>query len=42
MAWFQAEVLRGPGAFSIVARGYDDYARAMEAEAPAGAGAAGR
>jgi hypothetical protein len=30
VAWFQAEVLRGPGAFSVYADGYDDYARAME------------
>ena len=30
VAWFEAEVLRGPGAFAIVADGYADYARAME------------
>jgi hypothetical protein len=30
VAWFQAEVLRGPGAFSVFAEGYEDYARAME------------
>ncbi len=29
VAWFQAEVLRGPGAFSLVADGYADYERAM-------------
>ncbi len=29
VAWFQAEVLRGPGAFSVYADGYEDYARAM-------------
>lgn len=29
VAWFQAEVLRGPGAFSLVADGYGDYERAM-------------
>ncbi len=32
VAWFQAEVLRGPGAFSVYADGYEDYARAMEAK----------
>lgn len=32
VAWFQAEVLRGPGAFSVYARGYEDYERAMEAK----------
>jgi hypothetical protein len=30
VAWFETEVLRGPGAFVIVANGYSDYARAME------------
>lgn len=30
VAWFEAEVLRGPGAFAIIADGYGDYARAME------------
>jgi hypothetical protein len=29
IAWFEAEVLRGPGAFSITAGGYGDYERAM-------------
>ncbi|WP_342777514.1 DUF1194 domain-containing protein [Rubellimicrobium roseum] len=28
--WFEAEVMRGPGAFVEVAEGYGDYARAME------------
>jgi hypothetical protein len=47
VAWFQAEVLRGPGAFSIYADGYEDYARAMEAKllrelAPPMVGAAGQ
>lgn len=28
-AYFRAEVIRGPGAFTLRARGYDDYARAM-------------
>lgn len=32
VAWFQAEVLRGPGAFSVYTDGYDDYAAAMEAK----------
>ncbi|EYD78325.1 identified by similarity to GB.1 [Rubellimicrobium mesophilum DSM 19309] len=32
VAWFQAEVLHGPGAFSVYTRGYDDYANAMEAK----------
>lgn len=32
VAWFQTEVLRGPGAFSVVAEGYGDYARAMAAK----------
>lgn len=31
-AWFEAEVLHGPGAFSILARDYHDFARAMEAK----------
>lgn len=30
VAWFEAEVLRGPGAFAVIADGYEDYARAME------------
>ena len=30
VAWFQAEVLRGPGAFSIYAASYEDFERAME------------
>lgn len=30
VAWFQAEVLRGFGAFSVYATGYEDYGRAME------------
>ena len=30
LGWYEAEVVRGPGAFAIVANGYDDYARAME------------
>lgn len=30
LAWFEAEVLRGPGAFAIIANDYNDYARAME------------
>ena len=29
VAWFEAEVLHGPGAFWIVANGYEDYERAM-------------
>jgi hypothetical protein len=46
VAWFQAEVLRGPGAFSVVADGYADYERAMrlklvrEMELPAVSGGA--
>jgi hypothetical protein len=32
VAWFQAEVLHGPGAFWILADGYDDYERAMAAK----------
>lgn len=28
--WFEAEVLRGPGAFAIIADDYGDYGRAME------------
>lgn len=28
--YFENEVIRGPGAFSIVAKGYTDYARAMK------------
>jgi hypothetical protein len=30
IAWFEAEVLRGPGAFAIFADDYRDYRRAME------------
>lgn len=30
VAWFEAEVLHGPGAFVIVADSYGDYARAMQ------------
>ncbi len=30
VTWFEAEVLRGPGAFAVIAKGYEDYARAME------------
>lgn len=46
VAWFQTEVLRGPGAFSLVADGYADYERAMrlklvrEMELPAVSGVA--
>ncbi|MBP1805311.1 hypothetical protein J2Z33_001151 [Rubellimicrobium aerolatum] len=29
-AWFEAEVLHGPGAFAILARDHCDFARAME------------
>lgn len=29
VAWFEAEILRGPGAFWIMADGYEDYERAM-------------
>ena len=29
LRYFESEVIRGPGAFSIVANGYADYARAM-------------
>jgi hypothetical protein len=32
VAWFQAEVLRGPGAFSIYADGYEAYEEAMQAK----------
>ncbi|HVG47200.1 MAG TPA: DUF1194 domain-containing protein [Rubellimicrobium sp.] len=32
VAWFQAEVLHGPGAFSVFTRGYGDYESAMEAK----------
>jgi hypothetical protein len=32
VAWFQDEVLHGPGSFSIYTRGYVDYERAMEAK----------
>lgn len=30
LTYFENEVIRGPGAFTIVARGYGDYARAMK------------
>lgn len=30
--WFAEEVLHGPGAFLIVAEGFEDYARAMQAK----------
>lgn len=45
--WYEAEVLRGPGAFSLVADGYGDYERAMriklrrELELPAVSGVPG-
>lgn len=29
VAWFRAEVLHGPGAFHVLADGYEDYERAM-------------
>ena len=29
VAWFEGEVLRGPGAFRVLADGYEDYERAM-------------
>lgn len=32
VAWFRAEVLHGPGAFCILADGYEDYERAMRAK----------
>ncbi len=32
VAWFEAEVLHGPGAFWILADGYADYERAMTAK----------
>lgn len=44
LAWYRAEVLHGPGAFSVFARSFADYADAMEAkllrelEAPAVSG----
>ena len=41
VAWFQAEVLHGPGAFSIFTRGYADYRAGHGGQAPAGTGAAG-
>ncbi len=31
-AWFEAHVLHGPGAFWILANGYDDYERAIRAK----------
>jgi hypothetical protein len=30
VAWYQAEVLRGPDSFSIYAASYEDFERAME------------
>ena len=30
--WFERAVLHGPGAFCIMADGYDDYERAMTAK----------
>ena len=30
VAWYQAEVVRGAGSFSIYAEGYEDFERAME------------
>ena len=32
VAWFEAEVMHGPGAFWILADGYADYERAMRAK----------
>jgi hypothetical protein len=32
VTWFEDEVLHGPGAFCILARGYQDYERAMSAK----------
>jgi hypothetical protein len=32
VAWFEAHVLHGPGAFWVLAEEYLDYARAMEAK----------
>ncbi len=32
VAWFEAEVLHGPGAFWILADGYEDFERAMRAK----------
>jgi hypothetical protein len=32
VAWFEDEVLHGPGAFCILANGYQDYERAMRAK----------
>ena len=32
VAWFEADVLHGPGAFWILANGYEDYERAMWAK----------
>ena len=32
VAWFEAQVLHGPGAFWILADGYEDYERAMRAK----------
>jgi Protein of unknown function (DUF1194) len=45
VAWFAAEVLQGPGAFLVVAAGYEDFERAMiakllrELEVPVASGA---
>jgi hypothetical protein len=32
VAWFEEEVLHGPGAFLVEAEGYADYERAMAAK----------
>ena len=32
VAWFEAKILHGPGAFLVVANSYDDYERAMTAK----------
>lgn len=32
LGWFQREVVRGPGAFHVLAEGYEDFQRAMEAK----------
>jgi hypothetical protein len=32
VAWFQSEVLRGPGAFSLYSDGFEDYEEAMQAK----------
>jgi Protein of unknown function (DUF1194) len=31
-AWFAEAVVHGPGAFAIIAEGYEDYERAMTAK----------